>query len=344
MSLTEVGVLEVEGRNGLLWLSPNDRWLTVFTWAGDDPQFHIVDTQTMKIFRSVDLIQEDFEESVIEIAWTDKSDLLAVAEARFFMRQSDDDQILLRIFEVPDFQEIVRTEVSMPSTGGWGWTGFTGVRFSQDGSRICVDFHGVNNPPDHSAFALSVLNVTDGREIHSFTWTPPCAEAIMNPDMTQYFLIADQYFFYEGADHGHILWRNFIDTETYDELSSDELGISENENPYWAPRLSEDGKTLVIKLDTGGSCLAVDLENWVLRERVPASVFETTPVSSWSQSKHHPGSPRVESSDGHRVYMFEEDTSRVVALESADASRPTDAHDRIESPKKIALELPSHQP
>jgi len=288
----------------------------------------------MSVARVIELIQEDVEESVIDVCWADKGDLLAISEVKWFMPEPGEDHVLVRVFQTPTFSEVMCTEVSVPSTNSFGWTGLTGVRFNEDGSRICVDFHGVNGPPDHWAFAISVLDVMDGREIDSFAWQPPGAEAIMNSSMSQCFLIVDLFYFEEGADHGATLWQNFVENDTYNEIALEE-------QPALAPRLSHDENSLVMLVNESES-LSIDLEQWTLAERLPASAFESTPVRSWSQSKRHSGFRSVQSTNGSKTYMFEDETNRVIVLESV-PDTSMDARGATTAARRILLELPSNE-
>lgn len=193
----------------------------------------------------------------------------------------------------------------------------------------------VIRPPDHWASAIIIFDVMDGREIYSFEWEPPGAEAIMNSSMSQYLLISDPYYFKEGADHGAALLRIFVDDDTYDNISLDE-------QPALEPRLSHDEKSLVMLLVDESESLLMDLEHWTLVGRLPASAFESTPVRSWSQSKRHPGFRSVRSTNGSKTYMFEDETNRVIALESV-PDESMDAHGATTAPRRILLGLPSNE-
>jgi len=134
-------------------LSPDGQRLAVLTKDEDEDTFGLlfVDTGPCSIALSLKLGLNHFaDDPFCDAMWSPDGARLAVA----YWEWLDGPEVDMWIVNSATCSVLTDFSVNRPETDGYGWSAFTGVRWSADAARIAIDCHGVNHPPDHWPFAV----------------------------------------------------------------------------------------------------------------------------------------------------------------------------------------------
>ena len=302
-------------------LSPGGQRLAVLTKDESEDGFRLlfVDTGPCRIALSLSLGSDHgARDPFCDAAWSPDGSRLAVA----YWEWLDGPGVNVWIVDSATCSVLADFSVNRPGTDGYGWSAFTGVRWSADASRIAVDFHGVKGPPDHWPFAVSIHDALDGDVIAEASWRPG-PEGVLNSAMTHLYVP-------NVGDEGD-LW--IIDFGA-DEESTVSIGLG------WATvRLSDDESKVLVDFVDAGSSAVVDVRHHHVTHRTGLHDTASNPIGTWAVSQRHWIDTEAESADGTRSYRLDSARQVIAVLGRQDQPGPAMPSAATRS-RRILLELP----
>lgn len=206
--------IPLEGADPWMWLSPSGRWLCVRTVTGGDGLVSVVDTDELKVVATFSLSDTYYDEYPLDVKWSSDELLMSVVECSFEAMAGEDDVPVL-VVSMITMSTVMNGSVPLADPMQYGVAMALGARFDKFGERVAIDF-AVPNPGGESdaPFGLAVVDLNQQREMFTFNWAPPGAQAVLNADMTCCYLTVDPSFMSEPGSSLQ-LWMCFVDDSTY---------------------------------------------------------------------------------------------------------------------------------
>jgi WD40 repeat protein len=317
----EVASIPYSGTALAMTLSPGGQRLAVLTKdeAEDEFRLLIIDTGPCRLGLTLPLGSDHCtNDPFCDAAWSPDGSRLAVA----YWEWLDGPAVRVWIVDSATCRVLTDFSVNRPGTDGYGWSAFTGVRWSADAARIAVDFHGVKGPPDHWPFAVSIHDALDGDVIAEASWRPG-PEGVLNSAMTHLYVP-------NVGDEGD-LW--IIDFDA-DEESTVPIGLG------WATlRLSDDESKALVDFVDAGSSAVVDVRHRHVTHRTGLHDTASNPIGAWAVSQRHWIDTEAESADSNRSYRLDSARQVIAVLGRQDQPGPAMPSAATRS-RRILLELP----
>lgn len=326
----EVHAIPVSGKFEAMTLSPTGRNLAVLTRDESDAEcfrMYLIDTSTLACALELELGEDGgADHHFCDATWSPDGSLLAVAHWEWMSDEGVSVWIVdssTGMIESRFITEVLQCPYSI--------SGFSGLRWSADASRVAIDFGSVHYAPDHWPSGVAIHNADDGELLVVAEWNPG-PEGVLDSGMARLFV--------SNMDEGECLWIwDFDDDESLVDLGTQHQSV---------PALSEDETEVYVRDEESGAIAVVDARTRKLRgwNGVDTAGVLARAAGDWSLSRCHWVDAEARQQDGSRAYRFDEERAAIIVLANApiEGSAATPASDgfaqTLQGRRRIHLELP----